>query len=137
MDQHGTPWEPSPNGSVSAIAIAGPNVYVGGAFTTISALGGSTYHIARWNGTTWYKLGGSTALNSTVNAIEVAGQNVYVGGMFTDAGGDPNANYIARWDGSSWHALGEGLDSTVQAIAVAGPNVYVGGNFSFSVGWKC
>ena len=82
------------NNSVSAIAVAGPNVYVGGAF--INAGGNpSADRIARWDGSTWHALG--SGLNSGVGAIAVAGPNVYVGGEFTDAGGNPNADRIALW----------------------------------------
>ena len=82
------------NQCVYAIAVEGPNVYVGGIFTDA---GGNTNadHIARWDGASWNALG--SGLNGDVSAIAVEGPNVYVGGAFTDAGGNANADRIARW----------------------------------------
>jgi hypothetical protein len=119
--------------NVNAIAVAGPDVYVGGIF---SSAGGDpdADRVARWDGASWHALG--PGLNGSVYAIAVAGPDVYVGGYFTNAGGNPNApgisnaGYIASWDGSSWHALGPGLNGWVRAIVMSGPNVNVGGDFT-------
>ena len=119
------------NGDVYAIAVAGPDVYVGGAFTDACGIPAADY-IARWNSasSTWNALG--NGLNSVVYAIAIAGPDVYVGGIFRDAGGNARADWIARWDSvsSTWNALGNGLDATVYAIAVTGSDVYVGGDFT-------
>jgi len=115
------------NGNVSAIAVAGPDVYVGGKFTDAGGDLNADY-IARWDGSAWHALG-STPPNWYVNALAVAGGNVYVGGDFGNIGGDTSKHGIARWDGSTWHALDGGL-SSVSAIAVAGSNVYAGGLFT-------
>ena len=116
---------------VSAIAIEGTNVYVGGAFTT--AIGyANTAHIARWEHitSTWHSLGGG--LNYTVRTIAVEGANVYAGGDFMDAGGLTDGDHIARWDSalSTWNPLDDGLGHNVYTITVAGPNIYVGGFFT-------
>jgi hypothetical protein len=115
------------NNGVHALAVAGPDVYVGGYFTDAGGNPNADY-IARWDGSSWHALGGG--LNGPARAVAVEGPKVYVGGWFTDAGGNAGADRIARWDGSSWHALGSGLNFAVQAIAVVGPDVYVGGYFT-------
>ncbi|MFZ5879309.1 MAG: choice-of-anchor Q domain-containing protein [Chloroflexota bacterium] len=116
------------NNFVSAIAISGTDVYVGGNFTDAGGDVNADY-IAKWDGSAWSALGG-TPLNNSVYAIALSGTDVYVGGVFTDAGGDANADKIAKWDGSAWSALGTGLNNTVYAIAISGTDVYVGGYFT-------
>ena len=121
------------NDSVSAIAVSGSDVYVGGSFT--SAGGVTANHIAKWDGSAWSALG--TGTSGFVETIVVSGSDVYVGGSFTSAGGVA-ANHIAKWDGSAWSALGNGLgtatNTSVSAIAVSGSDVYVGGTFTSASG---
>jgi hypothetical protein len=123
----------------------GPALYVGGPFT--SAGGVLTDNVARWNGTTWSKLG--DGVNGSVRAFAVfddesgAGPSLYAGGYFTSAGGVP-ASKVAKWDGSSWSALGSGVTGTfspfVYALAVfddgSGPALYAGGDFTIAGGQK-
>jgi hypothetical protein len=59
--------------TVKAIAIEGPDLYVGGSFVTCHNF------IARRHYDSWSDLGSS--LGNTVNAIAVDGPNVYVGGL--------------------------------------------------------
>ncbi|MCG3157758.1 MAG: hypothetical protein DKINENOH_04394 [bacterium] len=117
------------NSHVSAIALNGGEVYVGGSFTT--AGGVAENRIAKWNGTSWSALG--SGMNGTVFVIAASGSEVYAGGYFTTAGGVA-ANYIAKWDGTSWSPLGDGLNSYVLAIAVSGSEVYAGGGFTTAGG---
>jgi hypothetical protein len=118
---------------VTAIAISGTDVYVGGDFTNAGGVTGANY-IARWDGAQWHAVGGANAISAPVNAIAISGTDVYVGGNFTTAGGNPNADRIARWDGTQWHALGSGIDNGfIQTIAISGTDVYVGG-FFFNAG---
>jgi hypothetical protein len=120
------------NHPVSAIAVNGSGVYVGGEFTT--AGGVPANHIAKWDGSSWSALGsGLSGYFNVVSAIAVSGSEVYAGGFFTSAGGVP-ANYIAKWDGASWSALGSGMNHPVSAIAVNGSGVYVGGYFNIAGG---
>ncbi len=77
---------------VGAIAVSGPDIYVGGRFT--QAGGSPANRIARWDGGSWHPLG--SGVNHWVTALAVSGPDVYVGGRFTEAGGSP-ANKIARW----------------------------------------
>jgi len=135
----GTNWSPLGSGVrgsndfsttvVSAIAVSGSNVYVGGNFT--NAGGVSANNVAKWDGSGWSALG--SGLNGPASAIALSGSDVYVGGSFTSAGGG-SANHIAKWDGSSWSALGSGLNSNVTAIAITPGVSFVGGNFTIAGG---
>jgi hypothetical protein len=84
---------------VSALAVVGNEVYVGGNFT--SAGGVSANFVARFNTqtNTWSTLGtgSSNGVNNWVYELAVVGNEVVVGGTFTQAGG-VSANYVARWN---------------------------------------
>ena len=114
---------------VSALAVSGGNLYVGGNFT--SAGGVPVNYIAQWNGSSWSAL--SSGLNGYVYALAVSGNVLYAGGYFTSAGGVAATN-IAEWNGSSWSALGLGLNSEVEALAVSGNVLYAGGSFTTAGG---
>jgi hypothetical protein len=77
----------NPGGIVSAIAVSGGTVYVGGRFT--SMFGVAANNIARWDGSTWSALGtGIGGISfAEVKALAVVGSDLYVGGYFTTAGG--------------------------------------------------
>jgi hypothetical protein len=147
-------WAPVGNGvsiggMVSALALSGSDLYVGGSFSAVHNTGGSVSanNIARWNllTNTWSALGGDggstgNGVNSTVLALAVNGGSVYVGGHFTAAynssSSSVSASHIARWDGAAWSALGtpagNGVNSYVNAIAVNGSDVYAGGDFAMA-----
>jgi trimeric autotransporter adhesin len=129
------------NSTVSALAVSGSELYVGGWFTEVNFFAGTgipANRIARWNGSEWSALGSGdgNGVNATVSALAVSGSNLYVGGVFTQAniGAPISANHIARWNGSSWSALGSGsgngVNSAVSALAVSGSELYVGGAFT-------
>lgn len=116
---NGTTWEPlaGPMGTgvdhwVEALAVlddgTGPGLYVGGAFTY--AGGRELNNIARWDGTDWDGLPGSTGTgtNYKVNTLKVwddgTGSALFVGGWFTEAGG-VLAVLVAKWTGSGWSDL--------------------------------
>jgi hypothetical protein len=129
------------NGMVTALAVSGTDVYVGGWFSNAAGITEADY-IAKWNGFAWSALGsdgaGEGALlsasgGSVIQAIEVQGSDVYVGGYFIGSSGIPTADYIAKWNGSTWSGLGSdgagngSLTDGVYDIALSGGNVYVGG----------
>ena len=121
------------NGSVTALAVSGTNLYAGGSFTIA---GGMTVNrIAKWNGAVWSALG--TGMNSNVSALAVNGANVYAGGSFTTADG-VSAQRIAKWNGGNWSALGTGMGGFtspfVSALAVSGTDLYAGGYFTTAGG---
>jgi hypothetical protein len=150
-------WEPTfgglpgMEGSVFALTTFddgnGTALYAGGSFTT--AGGVAVNHVARWNGSSWQRLGGGLRKSSTFDAVvwalavfdDGSGPALYAAGSFATAGGTP-ANNVAKWDGSSWMALGSGvgggLDPAVRAMAVfddgSGPALYLGGTFTSAGG---
>ena len=133
--------------AVTALAVSGNEVYVGGSFT--SAGGVSANRVARFNTqtNTWSRLGtvssNGVGVVGGVYALAVSGNQVFVGGLFTEAGG-VSANYVARFDTqtNTWSSLGTGssngvsggIVSAVSALAVVGNEVFVGGGFTSAGG---
>jgi hypothetical protein len=133
----------------------GPALYAGGDFTT--AGGVTANRIAKWNGTSWSKLGtgsangvgGGGAFGPIVRALTIfddgwgGGPALYAGGDFTTAGGVA-ANYVAKWNGTSWSSLGtssaNGVNNQIWALTVfddgsgGGPALYAGGFFTAAGG---
>ncbi|MCC7165748.1 MAG: hypothetical protein IT331_24840, partial [Anaerolineae bacterium] len=97
------------NGALSALAVSGTDLYVGGWFTNVNN-GGSLLtaadFVAKWDGINWSALGndgGGTpngSLSSGVLALAVSGNNLYVGGEFTDVNNNgtilPEGDYVAK-----------------------------------------
>ncbi|HTK81164.1 MAG TPA: T9SS type A sorting domain-containing protein [Bacteroidota bacterium] len=114
-----------------AIAVDGPNTYIGGVFTT--AGGAPANYILKWDGNTntWSTLG--SGMDGPILALAANGIEVYAAGIFSSAGGTSASN-IAKWDGTSWSALGSGTNGNVYALAVHGTDVYAGGYFTSAGG---
>lgn len=115
---------------INAVAIVGSDIYIGGYFTDMGGVPGTTY-IARWDGSQWRALG--SGLDGVVSELVAVGNDLYAGGEFTHAGGIA-ANRIAKWNGVSWSPLGAGLSNTVNDMAVMGSDLYVGGFFTSAGG---
>jgi hypothetical protein len=124
--------------TVTALAVVGNEVFVGGGFT--SAGGVSANYVARFNTqtNTWSSLGtgSSNGVSGGVNALAVVDSEVVVGGSFNEAGG-VSANYVARFNTqtNTWSTLGTGSSNGVSgggvnALAVVDSEVVVGGSFN-------
>lgn len=121
------------NSGVTALAVIGSDVYVGGAFTqTSDGTVTNLNNIAKFSGGTWSALP-NNGLNSMVRSFAVIGSDLYVGGLFsqTSDGSVKDLNYIAKLSGGVWSALpNKGLNNIVTSIAVMGTDLYAGGFFS-------
>ena len=128
------------NNTVSALAISGTDLYVGGTFTTYR--GGVANRVAKIVASTgaldltFNPASGANGAASTVNAIQVAGSKVLIGGAFTQYRGVP-ANYLAQITASTG-ALdtnfnpasgGNGTSGAVSALAWDADKWMVGGVF--------
>ena len=82
------------NGSVSALAASGGDLFVGGSFSEANVgVGIPANRIARWNGSNWQALGSGIGGFSGVSALAVpAPDTVYVGGTFGSAGGKASSH---------------------------------------------
>jgi len=136
----GGSWHDLPNNGldneVSALAVDGSDLYVGGEFDHNGNATAISDNIVRYDttgGGSWHDLP-NDGLDGVVAALAMDGTDLYVGGLFT-RNGDTTAisDYIVRYDttgGGSWHDLpNDGLDYMVYALAVDGTDLYVGGDF--------
>jgi hypothetical protein len=128
---------------VSALALSGSDVYIGGDFAWAGGIVAT--NLARWDGTQWHAVGaGVTGIAAfapppAVAALRFHGEELVVGGSFNRVG-NLSALNLARWDGTNWSSFGEGLSgginspSVVRALAVSGARIYAGGHFKFAGG---
>ncbi|MCC6229383.1 MAG: hypothetical protein IT432_09170 [Phycisphaerales bacterium] len=107
--------------------------------TTLAAIhesladGSHRSYVARWDGSTWSRLGGE--FNSSIRAMcALPDGKVVVGGWFYSYDGR-DMDSISLWDGHDWTPLGQGLQQSVYAIA-ARPNgdIIAGGDFWYAGG---
>lgn len=143
----GTSWSALGSGggvgaasNVFALAAAGSDLYVGGAFVQVNVGAPvAASFLARWDGAGWSAVGsgGGNGTGNVVAALAWDGSALYVGGSFTQVNSGPSpvpANRVARWDGASWSALGSsggnGVNSTVTMLELLGGSLYVGGSFT-------
>ncbi len=142
VDGSVAPWDPSPDGWVSAIAVCGTTVYVGGKFTRIggqarnliAAVDATTGVATDWNPEADRPSPNPYQYGPFVLTVALSGPTVYVGGYFSHMGGQ-NRNCIAALDATtgvaaSWDPVPDG---EVNVLAVSGNTVYVGGSY-WSIG---
>lgn len=133
---------PGPNGTGYALKLfddgTGEKMYVCGPFHQVGGLG-QVYHIARWTGSVWEKVGGGWPDQDDLRCMAVydvapmvgeegesgedlddgAGAQLYIGGDGT----------FIRWDGAAWATVAEPFDGGIHAMAVFRGELYVGGTF--------
>lgn len=115
---------------INCLEVYKGELYAAGKFNEINGIKGVN-NIARWDGTTWRKVG--TGLQGSlpeVYTMEVYNNELYLGGRFIDAGGI-TAYSIARWNGMEWSSVGLGTNSNViKLLSDTLRNIlYVSGDF--------
>ena len=118
------------NNFVRAMVVAPDgSLYVGGDFTTAS--GTTVNRIAKWDGSAWSTVGG-TSCNAGVYSLAMdAAGNLWAGGNFTACPDGVAANRIAYWDGTDWNACGTGANGKVYTITVGHDGkIWAGGAFT-------
>jgi len=142
-----TSWNPNAGGTsypgVSALAVSGSTVYVGGSFTSV---GGQTRNnIAALDAgsgaaTNWNPGASDSGYPSYdgVRALAVSGSTVYAGGYFDIIGGRARNNIAAldatsgaatTWDPNASSTINYPYSSGVNALAVSRWTIYAGGYF--------
>jgi hypothetical protein len=127
-------WNANANSRVSALAVSGSDLYVGGLFSGTTSIGGQDRnYIAKlaMTGTGAADASWNPNANSNVIALAVSGSDLYAGGAFTSAGG-VTRNRIARLNttgtvDTTWDPNANGQ---VRALLLSGSDLYVGGEFS-------
>lgn len=100
----------------AVVALPSGDIIVAGTFDRAGDV--SVNNIARWDGTTWQRVGNGVNAQyyAKVNTLELLSNgDLIVGGSFQYAG-LVLADNIARWDGQSWHAIGAGTDHHVNDV---------------------
>lgn len=114
-------------------------LYIGG---DISSIGGiSTNNVAKWNGTTWSRVGdGQTLISSGL--YSVYDLSVYNGKLFvaTQTLPNPNLNYRSIkglvWDGTVWDSIATTPQLFASPMSICGYNgkIYTGVNTTLNTG---
>jgi hypothetical protein len=110
---------------VSALAVAGSSVYLGGGFATVNGL--DRRRLAAVNAITGEVSGWSPKPDGRVEVIAVSGGRIYVGGRFRRIAGRQRRG-LAAFDARTGRLLdwNPALDGTVTTLAISGRMVYVG-----------
>src|SRR6266516_3408921 len=130
-----------PDGRVSAIAVSGTTIYLGGQFTHVTTVGGSSQpraHLAAVDATTGDLLPWAPSTNLPVDALAVsAAGTVFAGGEFTTVNGQARTR-LAAIDGvsgtlGSWNpAAGNTAAAFAAALTPAGSGAL---DTSFTASW--
>ena len=130
------------NPYVSALAVSGSTVYVGGRFSEVggqlrsalAAIDAETGTVGAWNPNPVYH---HSYPYPYVWALAVQGDTVYVGGSFDAIGGQEHS-YLAAVDAATGSATAWNPrpDSQVWSLGVRGNTVYAGGSFRTMGPWQ-
>jgi hypothetical protein len=135
-------WNPSPDNTVYALALAGSGVYAGGTFLNVNT---ATASLARNRLAAFgdYTTAGTATAwnpnaNSTVLALLPVGSSMYIGGAFTSFGSVSIMirNYAAATDlvSGTLQPWDPDLNSYVRTLATDGTYIYAGGDLTTTAG---
>lgn len=132
----GTAWQSllsdtyNPVASILALTVYNGELIAGGGFYFPGESGVYGDHIARWDGTTWHRIGNGLE-NLNVYALTVYNGELIAAGKRGVSGPTDSPN-ILRWNGSEWRTLGNGLNDQILTLAVAHGELIAGGWFWMS-----
>lgn len=127
------------NATVSAVAVTGNSIFLGGAFTQYR--GTTANYVTRLDLTgakdaTFSPTSGANGTNAAVNALATDGLSLFMGGAFTQyRGGAANRLAEVTLDGALDTTFnpasgGNGASDVVNALATDGASLFVGGAFT-------
>src|SRR5262249_34948358 len=123
-----------PGGMVNALALAGEQVYVGGAFAGAGPPLAKIARLARIKPDGALDTGWAPAPDDAVLALTTVGSTVYAGGWFSTIGGQPATAMAAISATTGAVAAFNPADSAVLALTASGSTVYAAGNFGTFLG---
>lgn len=127
---------PGVEGTISAMAVSGSDLYVGGKFLRIGGVAAT--NVAKWDGTNWSALGpglggdGNEFYYGRVAAVLAVNGELYAGGYFTNSGAEYLSG-VVKWNGSnSWKPVSTNFwASKINALAWDGRYLYAGGSYLY------
>jgi hypothetical protein len=125
-------------GEVDSLALAGPTLYVGRAFSTDPTPNPLRMNLVALDARTRAILLSfdadvlASGPGEAVLALPVSGSTLYAGGRFTTVNGSVTRNHLAAFDAAtgavtSWNP---DVDGIVESVAIAGSTLYSGGSFT-------
>jgi hypothetical protein len=127
-----TSWNPSADGPVFTLALAGGLIYAGGLFEHIGLTprNGIAAITAQGAATSW---NANVDLTGQVNALQIVGPTVYFGGSFDTVAGQSRVDLAAVTTSTGallpWAPNTSPPFGTVQTLIAGGNTAYAGGNF--------
>lgn len=128
-------WIGSADDTVSALAVSGNTLFVGGSFSTVNGV--AHRNLAALNLSTGAFVSGfTTTANKPVLGLAVAGTSLIVGGLFTSvtsSAGTTSRTFLAKAStttGAVDQAWAPRPDARVSAVQSDGTRIYVGGEFT-------
>lgn len=125
-----TSWNPAPNDTVHALALAGDTLFAGGAFTLAGT--SSRVRFAAWRASTGELLSGTPAVDGRVKTLVVSGGQLYLGGLFSLVGGLPSEG-LAAIDRATFAQASRqppGAMRLVNTLLAAHGRIYAAGAFT-------